>query len=92
MNRHIFGELKNRQHVTNLNQKQKLEASESSTSTPLYTTPRIHACVFDPKTGDMKTLDVNFSDYIDELHDIYDLYTLGEDDVIENRPHAPTKL
>ena len=38
------------------------------------TQPRIHAVVFDPATGKLKPLDVNFNDYIDELHDIYDLY------------------
>lgn len=92
-----------------------------------YTTPRIHACVFDPNTGDMKRLvvsnkkrarqsqentntntnryshatffcfaiiyclrmQVNFKEFIDDLHDIYDLYTLGDENVIEDKPHAP---
>lgn len=56
------------------------------------TTPRIHACVFDPATGYMNRLEVNFKEYIDELHDIYDLYQVDEADdgsVSENKPHAP---
>jgi carbonic anhydrase len=35
--------------------------------------PRIHPVVFDPKTGKLKLLEVDFSTYIDELHNIYDL-------------------
>jgi carbonic anhydrase len=43
-----------------------------------YTTPRIHACVFDPQTGGLKRLDFDFYQCIDELHDIYDLYTIDD--------------
>jgi len=57
------------------------------------TTPRIHACVYDPATGYMKRLEVDFKEYIDELHDIYDLYQIDSDtdaDSISNiKPHAP---
>ena len=42
------------------------------------TQPRIHACVFDPATGRLKKLDVDFQQYIDGLHDIYDLYGVEE--------------
>lgn len=80
-----------------------------------YTTPRVHACVFEPTTGEMRRLDVrgilvellsdaclnrltmsffllqvDFSQYISELHEIYDLYT-PEDEVKEIAPHAPER-
>jgi carbonic anhydrase len=42
------------------------------------TQPRIHAVVFDPKTGKLNQLKVDFSEYIDELHGIYDLYEVDE--------------
>mmetsp|Transcript_42087 Transcript_42087/g.62315 ORF Transcript_42087/g.62315 Transcript_42087/m.62315 type:complete len:297 (-) Transcript_42087:559-1449(-) len=42
-----------------------------------YTTPCIHGCVFDPATGELKSLNINFRKYINELHEVYDLY--GED-------------
>jgi hypothetical protein len=54
-----------------------------------YTTPRIHACVFDPKTGDLNRLEVDFREYIEDLHTIYDLYTLDEPDILTEKPHAP---
>jgi len=41
-----------------------------------FTTPRIHACVFDPSTGELKQLEVDFKQYMEELHDIYDLYKI----------------
>lgn len=70
-----------------------------------YTTPRVHAMVFDPKTGEMVKLPVrisqvavqnylairrcrlthsswptnvqiNFREYIEDIHDIYDLYAV----------------
>jgi carbonic anhydrase len=56
-----------------------------------YTTPRIHACVFDPSTGDLKRLDVDFHKYISELHDIYDLYIMDEDEVRERRSNRTKK-
>jgi hypothetical protein len=98
-----------------------------------YTTPQIHACVFDPNTGDMKRLQVsnkisprhsqggvlpvllkterqtpvpgyvfspnfllfhhylqiNSKEFIEEYHDIYDLVTLGDENVIRDSPHFP---
>lgn len=57
-----------------------------------YVTPRIHACVFDPKVGILERLEVDFKQYIDDLHDIYDLYTLDEADVLATKPHAPKML
>jgi hypothetical protein len=38
-----------------------------------FPAPRIHACVFDPKDGRLKQLDVNCSEYLDELRDVYEL-------------------
>jgi hypothetical protein len=55
-----------------------------------YTTPRIHACVFDPKLGDLVRLDVDFKGYIDELSNIYDLYSVGDED--EENIVAPKEL
>lgn len=52
-----------------------------------YTTPRIHACVFDPRTGYMTRLKVNFREYINDLHDVYDLYTVEEDEAKVALPH-----
>jgi hypothetical protein len=82
-----------------------------------YTVPRIHACVFDPKTGDLNRLEVrlhlvtrstysdsyidhsyvsasqvNFREYIQELHEIYDLYSLDDEDVVRSTPHAPSDI
>jgi len=57
-----------------------------------YTTPRIHACFFDPKVGKLERLQVDFKEYIDSLHEIYDLYTVEDDDVARNTPHIPEKV
>jgi hypothetical protein len=32
---------------------------------------------------------IDSKDFIDDLHPIYGLYTLGDEDVIEHKPHAP---
>lgn len=45
-----------------------------------YPTPRIHACVFDPSTGGLKRLDYDFYQCIDELRDIYDLYSIDDEE------------
>lgn len=39
-----------------------------------FPAPRIHACVFDPKTGYLKNLNVDFSEYLGDLKDIYETY------------------
>jgi len=51
----------------------------------LMTQPRIHAVVFDPATGKLVPLDVNFGDYIEELHDIYDLYKVDPEGKEEHK-------
>jgi len=43
-----------------------------------YSTPRIHACVFDPKDGILRPLQVDLNKYLNQYHDIYDLYTVDE--------------
>jgi len=56
------------------------------------TLPRIHAVVFDPETGVLNKLNVDFKQYINELHDIYDLYKPEtEGKTGEGAPHAPGK-
>jgi len=39
-----------------------------------FTEPRVHACVFDPKDGILRELEIIFKEYIDDLGNIYDLY------------------
>jgi carbonic anhydrase len=38
--------------------------------------PRVHAMVFDPKSGDLKRIPFDFSAYQDDLTDIYGLYQM----------------
>jgi len=58
-----------------------------------YTTPRVHAVVFDPKDGILKPLEVDFQEYISELSPIYDLYTPENSEIdaaiIEEKPQVP---
>jgi hypothetical protein len=95
------------------------EGQASTAEVAPYTMPRIHATVFDVKTGDLIRLDVSFfilgisirvwfvqsihfslflclqvdfKEYMNELHDIYDLYTLEEDAVVAKMPHAPSAV
>jgi carbonic anhydrase len=44
--------------------------------TSLFVEPRIHAYVYDPKTGELTKLSVDFKEYIDDLGSVYDLYTV----------------
>ena len=39
-----------------------------------YIAPLVHAMVFDPKSGDLKRLDVDFSPYEEELSSVYGLH------------------
>jgi carbonic anhydrase len=39
-----------------------------------YTAPLVHAMTFDPNTGVLKRLDVDFADYEDELTTVYGLH------------------
>jgi len=38
-----------------------------------FATPRIHACVYDEESGELKRLKIEFGEAIDELGDMYDL-------------------
>lgn len=38
--------------------------------------PRVHAFVYEPTTGILNKLDVNFNEYIRDLRSVYDLYRL----------------
>eukprot|EP00542_Grammatophora_oceanica_P020975 CAMPEP_0194028742 /NCGR_PEP_ID=MMETSP0009_2-20130614/2646_1 /TAXON_ID=210454 /ORGANISM="Grammatophora oceanica, Strain CCMP 410" /LENGTH=289 /DNA_ID=CAMNT_0038668223 /DNA_START=151 /DNA_END=1020 /DNA_ORIENTATION=+ len=61
---------------TGVVQRRRVETYKSGQE---YTTPRIHACVFDPKVGLLQKLEVDFHEYIDELHGIYDLYNVDDE-------------
>jgi hypothetical protein len=37
----------------------------------------------------LSSLKIDFREYVDYLHEIYDLYTLDDQDVLEEKPHAP---
>eukprot|EP00440_Ansanella_granifera_P045771 gb/GFBE01049582.1/.p1 GENE.gb/GFBE01049582.1/~~gb/GFBE01049582.1/.p1 ORF type:complete len:282 (+),score=59.61 gb/GFBE01049582.1/:1-846(+) len=45
-----------------------------------FVQPKIHPVVYDPGTGKLERLDVEMQDYLRELRDIYNLYTVAEDD------------
>jgi carbonic anhydrase len=65
-------------------QKKRIQTYKEKSEEHPYTTPRIHACVFDPKTGVLNHLkDVNMQHYIEEFRNIYDLYTVEDGDVLE---------
>ena len=56
------------------------------------TQPRIHAVVFDPATGLLNQLKVDFRAYIEELHEIYDLYALEHYETEQKRNDAKLEL
>ncbi len=41
-----------------------------------FSEPRVHAMVYEPTTGEMRKLPVNFNDYLKELRQVYDLYSV----------------
>jgi carbonic anhydrase len=43
-----------------------------------FTEPRVHAIVYEPTTGIVTKLPVDFSQYMKELRSVYDLYSLDE--------------
>ena len=47
-----------------------------------FTEPRVHAMVYEPTTGELSSIDVDFNKYLTELKDVYDLYN-HEGDVTE---------
>eukprot|EP00434_Breviolum_minutum_P010889 symbB.v1.2.009601.t1/scaffold613.1/size180894/9 len=42
-----------------------------------FVQPKIHPCVYDPATGKLVRLDVEMQDYLDELKEIYNLYSVA---------------
>lgn len=53
---------------------QKTRVDTFLDDTCAFPAPRIHACVFDPKTGILKNLNVDFSEYLGDLKNIYEIY------------------
>jgi hypothetical protein len=41
-----------------------------------FAEPRIHAFVYQPSTGELQRLPVDFKDYMKDLGEVYDLYHL----------------
>lgn len=59
-----------RKRITTFHEKRK-EGSKLK-----FSEPRIHGMVYEPGTGKIKKLDVDFREYIHELRSIYDLYSV----------------
>lgn len=47
-------------------------------STTPFVLPRIHALVYEPGTGELRRLHVDFTSYMRELRDVYDLYRVDQ--------------
>jgi carbonic anhydrase len=66
---------------TGVVQKQRIVTSADDTCN--FAAPRIHACVFDPKDGRLKNLDIDWKVYLKDIRDVYEMYAgvdeLGED-------------
>eukprot|EP00931_Biecheleriopsis_adriatica_P009956 TRINITY_DN111049_c0_g1_i1.p1 TRINITY_DN111049_c0_g1~~TRINITY_DN111049_c0_g1_i1.p1 ORF type:complete len:294 (+),score=54.99 TRINITY_DN111049_c0_g1_i1:28-882(+) len=45
-----------------------------------FVQPKIHPCVYDPGSGRLERMDVEMQDYLSELKDIYNLYTVDADE------------
>lgn len=45
-----------------------------------FVQPKIHPCVYDPATGKLVRLDVEMQDYLHELKEIYNLYSVSADE------------
>jgi carbonic anhydrase len=60
-------------HKTGVVQKYRLETSKDPKC--LFPAPVIHPCVFDPKKGVLKELDVDFDAYLAEFREVYEMYS-----------------
>jgi carbonic anhydrase len=67
-------------YKTGIVQKQRsVTATDPSCNFPA---PVIHACVFDPKNGILKQLDINFDEYLADIRDVYEMYSPPIDDKV----------
>ena len=55
-----------------------MEAKAGTNPHVTFSEPQVHAMVYEPTTGEARKLDVNFKKYLDDLHDVYDLYKVPE--------------
>jgi carbonic anhydrase len=55
-----------------------LQAKTGADPHVTFSEPQVHAMVYEPTTGEATVLDVDFKKYIDDLHDVYDLYTVPQ--------------
>lgn len=51
-----------------------IEAQAGTNPHVTFSEPQVHAMVYEPTTGEASKLDVDFKKYLDDLHDVYDLY------------------
>jgi carbonic anhydrase len=63
-------------YKTSVVQKKRLETHADANSPRAY--PRIHGLIFDPATGLLKKIPINFRAELAELSDTYDLFDLQE--------------
>jgi carbonic anhydrase len=79
---------------TGVVQNQRIVTAKDDTCN--FAAPRIHACVFDPKDGRLKNLDINWSEYLKDIRDVYEMYS-GVDELgvlngeIENLMKLPAE-
>ena len=71
---------------TGVVQRQRLRTYEDPDQP--FAFPRIHALVFDPATGLMKKLPIDFKKHIGEYKHIYDLYDMPKEEFSEVQPIA----
>ena len=50
------------------------ELREQGNEKYTFTEPRIHGFVYDPTSGGLKKLEVDFGEYMADLRSVYDLY------------------
>ena len=55
----------------------------------LFTEPRVHAFVYEPTTGKMQKLDVDFKDYLQDLRSVYELYPPVQPPLVPAPPVQP---
>jgi carbonic anhydrase len=74
-------------YKTGIIQKQRIETSKDPNCN--FSAPVIHACVFDPKNGLLKQLDISFDDYLAEFREVYEMYGSIVTDSTPHPPKAP---